>query len=429
LYTVIFMNTLSQLAESLIGSEIVKLGNAISERIRRGEKIYNYTIGDFDPKIFPIPAELKQGIHDAYDAGFTNYPPGDGIADLKKAALAFAKEYQGLDYGMDEVLIASGGRPLIYSLFKTLVDRGDKVLYAVPSWNNNHYVHMNDGAHCVIETLPENNFMPTAEDLSGCLSEAVLLCLCTPQNPTGTTLSSEALEQICDLVLEENKSRSESRKLYVMFDQMYGLLTYGSVKHHNPVSLRPEMKDFTIFIDGISKSFAATGVRVGWSFGPARVIAKMKALLSHIGAWAPMAEQHGVAHYLGQGAAVSGYLKAFKSGLEQRLRMIYEGIIALKSMGHRVDAVAPQAAIYLTIMFDLTGMKTAEGQTLHTQDDVTAYLLSEAKLAVVPFYAFGAERNSPWYRLSVGTAKLEDIPEMLGMLEGALERIAASPLK
>lgn len=416
-------NTLSQLAENLIGSEIVKLGNAINERIRAGEKIYNYTIGDFDPKIFPIPAELKQYIHEAYEAGYTNYPPGDGIPELKSAAAAFEKANNGTEYAMDEVLIASGGRPLIYSLFKTIVDKGDKVIYAAPSWNNNHYTHMNDGVHCCIEALPENNFMPTAEDIAPCLDGAVLLCLCTPQNPTGTTLSKEELERICDLVLEENKRRGpQARKLYVMFDQMYGLLTYGDVQHHTPVSVRPEMKAYTIFIDGISKSLAATGVRVGWSLGPVKVIAKMKALLSHIGAWAPMAEQHAVARYLPQRDIVNSYFSRFKNGLEQRLKMIYEGIAALKEKGYPVDAIPPQAAIYLTLKFDLAGL-AAEGSLLASQEDVTAYLLSEAKLAVVPFYAFGAQRNSPWYRLSVGTADIEDIPEMLRMLEAALSHL------
>jgi aspartate aminotransferase len=274
----------------------------------------------------------------------------------------------------------------------------------------------------MIDAFPENNFMPTPEDIEACLSDAVLLCLCTPQNPTGTTLGKEAMERICDLVLEENERRSESRKLYVMFDQMYGLLTYGNVRHYDPVSLRPEMKAYTIFIDGISKSFAATGVRVGWSMGPARVIAKMKALLSHIGAWAPMAEQHAVAHYLPQADKVDAFLRGFRSGLEQRLKMFYDGIMALKAKGHSVDAIAPQAAIYLTIKFDLVGME-AEGGVLSSQDDVTTYLLSEAKLAVVPFYAFGAERDSTWYRLSVGTADLSEISQMMQHLERALEKL------
>jgi aspartate aminotransferase len=417
------MSSLSQLAETLIGSEIVRLGNAINERIRSGEKIYNYTIGDFDPAIFPIPTELKEAIHDAYEAGYTNYPPGDGVAELKSEVTNFVRDLEDVDYGMDEVLIASGGRPLIYSLFRTLVDPGDKVIYAVPSWNNNHYVHMNGGQHCMIPALPENDFMPVVEDIAPCLEGAVLLCLCTPQNPTGTTLGREALTQICDLVLEENNRRAEgARKLYVMFDQMYGLLTYGDVRHYTPVGLRPEMKAYTVFIDGISKSLSATGVRVGWSLGPARVIAKMKALLSHIGAWAPMAEQHAVARFLAQRRAVATFLGDFRAGLEERLRLIYDGILALRAKGYPVDAIPPQAAMYLTIRIDLVGNRAA-GSVLETQEAVTTYLLSEAKLAIVPFYAFGAAADSPWYRLSVGTANKAEIPEMLKMLEGALQRL------
>jgi aspartate aminotransferase len=416
------MSQLSLLAETLIGSEIVKLGNEISVRVSKGEKIYNYTIGDFDPAIFPIPKQLEEGIISAYNQKYTNYPPGDGLRELRQSVLEFMKEWQGLDYEMDEVLIASGGRPLIYTLFRTIVDEDDKVIYAVPSWNNNHYAHMNWGKHCVIDALPENNFMPTAADIAPHLPGASLLCLCTPQNPTGTTLSKSELEKICDLVLEENSRRGEKeKKLFIMFDQMYWTLTYGDTVHYNPVSLRPEMKAYTVFVDGISKAFAATGVRVGWSLGPAKVINKMKALLSHIGAWSPMAEQKATASFLKDPAAIREYLGNFKKEIEERLQLIYRGMQGLKEKGYPVDAVTPQAAIYLTIKLDLTG-KSAD-KLIETQEDVTNYILSEAKLAVVPFYAFGADRNSPWYRLSVGTCKKEELSEMLQGLEEALKRL------
>jgi aspartate aminotransferase len=416
------MSQLSLLAESLIGSEIVRLGNEINVRISKGERIFNYTIGDFDPKIFPIPKELEDGIVDAYRQHYTNYPPGDGLAELRRSVLDFIKEWEGVEYGMDEVLIASGGRPLIYTIFRTLIDEDDKVIYAVPSWNNNHYVHMNWGTHCVIDARPENAFMPVAEDIAPHVAGAALICLCTPQNPTGTTLKKEELEKICDLVLEENRKRGDNeKKLYMMFDQMYWTLTYGDTEHFNPVSLRPEMKAYTIFVDGISKSFAATGVRVGWSLGPAKVIGKMKAFLSHIGAWSPMAEQKATAVFLRDRKAIERFLSSFKEQLKNRLETIYDGFIALKQKGYAVDAVAPQAAIYLTIRLDLAG----KGH-LATQSDVTDYLLNEAKLAVVPFYAFGADRSSPWYRLSVGTCKTEEIAEMLGGLEAALEKLGVT---
>lgn len=415
---------LSHLAETLIGSEIVKLGNAISERIRSGEKIYNFTIGDFDPSIFPIPQELEDGIIEAYKSHYTNYPPADGIAELRSAVQSFIKERERLDYATNEILIAAGGRPLILTVFRAIVDRGDKVIYAAPSWNNNHYVHMTDGEHCMIEALPENNFMPLASDIAKHISGATLICLCSPQNPTGTTLRKEELESICDLVLEENKKRGEGqKKCYVMYDQMYWTLTFGDTEHYNPVSLRPAMKEYTVFVDGISKVFAATGVRVGWSLGPAFIIAKMKAILSHIGAWAPMAEQKATAKYLMQKENVDNYLGNFKREIEERLRRIYEGFIQLKQQGFAVDAVSPQAAIYLTIKLDLKEKTTEDGNILETQADVTDYLLSEAKLAVVPFYAFGADKNSPWYRLSVGTCKKEEIDEMLAKLKEALAKL------
>ena len=415
---------LSHLARTLEGSEIVKLGNMISERIRNGEKIYNFTIGDFDPQEFPIPAELEALIIESYQHKNTSYPAAEGVLDLRKAVSSFIKEWEGIDYAPNEIQIASGGRPLIYTLFKAIVDKGDKVIYGVPSWNNNHYVLMTDGEHCVIECLPENDFMPKPEDIKKNIKGATLICLCTPQNPTGTTLSKDALVEICDLILEENKLRTETdKKLYLMFDQMYWTLTYDKTVHYNPISVRPEMKPFTIFVDGISKVFAATGVRVGWALGPETVIAKMKALLSHLGAWAPMAEQKAVAKYLVQKENISGYLVHFKSEVEYRLKSLHQGFTLLKQKGFKVDSISPQAAIYLTIKIDLVGKYSAEGNLLATQTDVTSYLLDEAKLAVVPFSAFGVGGNNPWYRLSVGTCKKEEIPDMLSKLETALGKL------
>ncbi|HEX5149942.1 MAG TPA: aminotransferase class I/II-fold pyridoxal phosphate-dependent enzyme, partial [Parafilimonas sp.] len=285
------MTKLSTLAEMMVGSEIVRLGNEINDRIRQGENIFNFTIGDFDPSVFPIPEALEKLILESYTNHNTNYPPAEGVIELREAVAHFLKSWEHLDYSPSEILIASGGRPLIYTLFKAVVDENDKVIYTAPSWNNNHYTNLHAGKHCVIEAKPENNFMPTANDIAANIKDAALICLCTPQNPTGTTLNKETLSEICELIIEENNRRkSNEKKLYVMFDQIYWTLTYGEVKHYNPVALHPEMRKYTIFIDGISKAFAATGVRVGWAFGPVAVLAKMKAFLSHIGAWAPMAE-------------------------------------------------------------------------------------------------------------------------------------------
>ncbi|MEO6550801.1 MAG: pyridoxal phosphate-dependent aminotransferase [Ferruginibacter sp.] len=415
---------LSTLAETLIGSEIVKLGADIKEKIRQGNTIYNYTIGDFDSAIFPIPDELEGAIIAAYRNRHTTYPPAEGIADLRAAVADFLAERQGISFNNDEILIAAGGRPLLYAAYRAIVDRGEKVIYPVPSWNNNHYVHFTEGDHVVINCTQENNFMPTAADIAPHLKGTTLLALCSPLNPTGTTFTKEALEDICDMVILENKLRGEGeKKLYLLYDQIYWTLTYGTVRHYDPVSLRPAMKEFTIYIDGISKAFAATGVRVGWAMGPAFLINKMKAINSHVGAWAPMAEQHAVAAYLRHHNAINNWFTDFKLELEERLNKIYEGFQQLKLQGWAVDAIAPQAAIYLTIKIDLVGNVTPEEKLLSNQQEVTAYLLNEASLAIVPFSAFGASSNSPWYRLSVGTCKKDEIGEMLNKLKTALQKL------
>lgn len=267
--------------------------------------------------------------------------------------------------------------------------------------------------------------MPTADEIRPYLKNATLLSLCSPLNPTGTIFKKEQLESICDLILEENKRRGPNGKpLYLMYDQIYWVLTFGDNQHYNPVSLRPEMKEYTIFIDGISKSLAATGIRVGWAFGPRKIMDKMKSILSHIGAWSPKAEQVATANYLHMKHEMGTYVNDFKKRIDTRLVKFYEGFVQLKKEGFKVNAIAPQAAIYLTVQFNLAGMKTQDGKVLKTQKDVTQYILDEGKLALVPFSAFGSSENSSWYRLSVGTCNSAEIDEVFTSLRKSLSGLS-----
>jgi aspartate aminotransferase len=415
----------SKLADNIIGSEIIKLAADVNEKIKKGDKIYNLTIGDFNPKEFPIPPELKQNIVDEYFKNETNYPAADGMLELRTAVSHLLMERGNLSYGTDEILIAGGARPVIYSIFRALVDPGDVVIFATPSWNNNHYTYLNNARPVIIQATPQENFMPTAADIEPHIRSATLITLCSPQNPTGTVFTKEGLEEICDLVLKENARRGPSQKpVYMMYDQIYWALTFGNIKHYDPVSLRPEMRTYTVFVDGISKSLAATGVRVGWCMGPKLIIDKMKAILTHIGAWAPRAEQLATASYLSKLHQYDAFLKVQKEKVNSRLQAFFNGFMQLKSEGHRVDAITPQAAIYLTVQFALHGLRTAQGSVLNTTHDVTKYLLEEAKLAIVPFYAFGSSSDSDWYRLSVGTCRLEDAEKITVNLRAALIKLS-----
>jgi len=374
----------SKMAENLIGSEIIKLGGEIRDRVARGEHIYNFTIGDFNPAIFPIPAELKSEIIRAYEEGLTNYPVVNGNPELRVNVAKLIKNYQNLDYSAEEVLIAGGARPIIYSIYQTIVDPQDKVLFPVPSWNNNHYVHLSHGEQVFVETRPENNFMPTADELRPHIKGATLLALCSPLNPTGTVFQKEQLMEICQMVWEENQSRGESEKpLYLMYDQIYSLLTFGETQHFDPVSLMPELRPYTIFVDGISKCLAATGVRVGWAFGPDKIIDKMKSILGHVGAWAPRPEQVATGRYLAIPGALENYMKWIRTEVDARLTGFYQGISQLKAEGLPVDVIPPQAAIYLTVQIDLKA----------TSALMAVLFKAQKKLR----HTYLARRNSLWF--------------------------------
>lgn len=416
---------LSKLAEGITTHPILTLAAHINEKKAAGEKIFNFTVGDFDSEIFPIPELLKTETIKAYEDNQTNYPGAFGTPQFRESIAQTLNRLCGLNYTAADIQIASGSRPLIYACYNVIVDPGDKVVFPGPSWNNDNYTLLTKTRATIVETSPENDFMPTADQLRPHVEDAQLLALCSPQNPTGTVFSRERLKEICDLVIDVNTRRGADEKpLYVMFDQVYWLLTFGEVEFHHPLSVCPEIKDYAIFIDGLSKSFAGTGIRVGWATAPAHMLPKMRALIAHIGAWAPKPEQIAAGKFLQNTQAVDDYLSHFCTQLQNRLQGFYDGFMALKAKGYPVDAIAPQAAIYLTVQIDLVGKTTPDGNVLTDGDDVRAYLLDTLKIGVLPFSWFGAENYGDWYRISVGTCRQEDVSEAMGILEAGMSALS-----
>lgn len=413
----------SKLATNLIGSEIVKIGNEVNDLKAKGAEIANLTIGDLNSNIYPIPAGLKDEIQKAFQNNLTNYPPANGLLGLRTAVSKDLKIRWGLDYAAGDILITAGSRPLIYAVYKTIVDEGDKVIYPTPSWNNNHYAYLTSANAVEVKTTQENNFLPTADDLRPHLSGAVLLALCSPLNPTGTMFTKDQLSEICEMVLEENKKRDADEKpLYLMYDQIYSNLTFEA-EHFNPVSLFPEMKEYTIYIDGISKCLAATGVRVGWGFGPSLIMGKMAALLTHVGAWAPKPEQEATAKFYENQENVDHFVTDFKDKLQASLKVLHEGIQDIKNKGLAVESIQPMGALYLTIKLDFIGKTKPDGTKIENSSDLVFYLIQEGGVALVPFSAFGCEVTESWFRASVGGLSLDEIKNMLPKLEQALAKL------
>jgi aspartate aminotransferase len=415
----------SALGESLIGSEILKIAAEIRGMRAQGAQICNLTVGDFDPAEFRIPRPLEQKIEEALHRGETNYPPSEGVQPLRQAVSTFYERALGLKYAPARVLITGGSRPGIYGTFRTIVDPGDCVVYPVPSWNNNHYVHLTGAKGVQVACGADEAFLPTPELLEDAIRGARLLCLNSPLNPAGTAFDADTLSAICDLVLRENERRLPAeRPLYVMYDQVYWMLTFGGTKHVDPVSLRPDMEPYTVIVDGISKAFAATGLRVGWVVGPEDIVQRMSNLLGHVGAWAPRAEQIATAQYLVMDQEVATFRAEITHGLETRLNALHDALSKMRADGLPVDAIEPMGAIYLSARFALNGRRTRAGVTLRTNEEIRRYLLQEAGLAVVPFQAFGGTEENGWFRLSVGAVSVEEIEQVMPRVRGALEGVA-----
>jgi aspartate aminotransferase len=266
--------------------------------------------------------------------------------------------------------------------------------------------------------------MPTLEQIAPHLGDARMLCINSPLNPAGTVIDPEELQAITRAVVEENDRRTRAGKphLFLLHDQVYGALVFGGSKHVHPVSLVPEAAPWVISLDGVSKAFAATGLRVGWVLAAPAVVARMKDLVGHMGAWAPRPEQVAFAEFLSDEAACREFHSDMKARVQERLDALHAGVMRLRSEGLPVDCVHPQGAIYLSLHLDVIG-KSLNGVRLETNEELRKALLERAGLAVVPFQAFGLKEDTGWFRLSVGAVTLQDIeqafPRLRRLLSGA----------
>jgi aspartate aminotransferase len=401
------------------GSAILAIAAEIQERLAAGHPVANFTIGDFDPSIFPIPDAFRDRIAEAYAAGQTNYPPAIGTSELRSAIRSFYASRLGIDYPDGSVIVGAGARPPIYAAFRSILEPGDLVVYPVPTWNVRYYVQMNQAREAVVQAKPENGFMPTVDELLPHLSEARILLLNSPLNPAGTVIGDDALRDITQAVVDENRRRSSAgeRPLFIVFDQVYWQLTFDR-PHKSPVNLVPESARYVIHVDAISKCWAATGIRLGWAVVPPWIRDRMKPLIGHMGAWAPRPEQIATAQLLNEPERLDPWMDDFRGRLNGLLRQMADGLRTMGDEGLPVSCLDAEGALYLSAHFDLIGRSGID-----SDEALRAFLLREAGLGVVPFTAFGLPDGTGWLRVSVGTATPEAISSALDRLRGALKKV------
>lgn len=407
---------LSEMANGMERSRILSIAASVRAMIAQGKDVAPFTVGDFSPEQFEVPSELMTGIIEAISENETNYPPAAGLPELRESLASWMNHAYGLDVGSDGIIVGSGARPVLYASFRLFLEPGDGLAHGVPAWNNHYYVHLNDSIDIPIPGTPESRFLPTASAIKDRIQEMRVLILNSPLNPTGTCFSRDELKDICDVIVEENQQRKMSGKkpLILVYDQVYSTMTAENIEHVHPVQVCPEIFDYTITLDAISKSLTGTGLRLGWMALPPALAPPVVALIGHMGAWPARPIQKAAAQLYSKPDVLEQYFLQLDEKISNRMTVLQNRLGQLSHYG--VSYVQPEGGIYLTTRFDLfsaLGVKTNE--------EIRQWLLESAGVAIVPFQAFGLEEDTGWFRISVGAVSVEDISAAMDRLEAALE--------
>jgi aspartate aminotransferase len=350
---------------------------------------------------FNTPIHIIEAAYKSMKEGHTKYTASGGLVTLKKAIANKLKKDQGLTYETSEIIVSTGAKHSLYSLFQAIIDEGDEVIIPIPYWvSYPEQVKLAGGTPVYVEGKEENEFKITAEDLNKSITKQTkALILNSPSNPTGSLYSEEELKAIGEVCLEKD--------VLIVSDEIYEKLVYDRMKHTSIAQISPELKEQTIIINGLSKSHAMTGWRIGFAAGNAKVIKAMTNLDSHSTSNPTTTSQHGaLAAYNGTQEPVEEMRQAF----EERLNKVYDRLITLPG----IKCVKPNGAFYL-----FPNAKEAVKMTgFACVDEWVEAILEEEKVALVPGAGFGAPDN---VRLSYATS-LDTIMEALDRIERFIVR-------
>ena len=406
---------LSEMANGMERSRILSIAASVRAMIAEGKAVAPFTVGDFSPSQFEVPSTLIDAIIEAVSEGETNYPPAAGLPELRTALGNWMNDKYGLDVGSDGIIVGSGARPVLYASFRLFLEPGDGLAHGVPAWNNHYYVHLNGAVDIPIIGTPESRFLPTASQIESRIEDIRVLILNSPLNPTGTCYTANELRDICHVVLNENQKRSmdDRKPVILVYDQVYSTMTADGISHVHPVQVCPEIYDYTITLDAISKSLTGTGLRLGWMALPPALAPPVVALIGHMGAWPARPIQKAAAKLYDNRSTLESYFDDLDQRILSRMKLLKSRLGPMSQFG--VHYVEPEGGIYLSTQFDLF-----ELLDVSTNEEIRQWLLDKAGVAVVPFQAFGLEEDTGWFRISIGAVSVDDISQAMDRLEQAL---------
>lgn len=365
---------------------------------RAGKDIIVLAAGEPD---FDTPEHIKNAAIKAINNGFTKYVPGKGTPDLQQAIQKKFKQDNGLDYDLSNITVGVGGKHIIYNAFSATINSGDEVIIPAPYWvSYPDIVILNDGVPVVVECGEESGFKLNPEDLEKNITKKTKwLMLNSPSNPTGSLYSKQELIALGEIL-------KKHEQVYVLSDDIYEKIVYDDHKFHTFAEVCPDLKDRTLTMNGLSKSYCMTGWRVGYAAGPSNVINAMNKVQSqNVSSTASISMAASVEALNGDQSFISSNNESFL----RRRNLVVKHLNETPGLSCRT----PEGAFYVFASCKgVLGKKTESGKILNTDSDFMDYLLEDVGVAGVQGSAFGLEG---FFRISYATSD--------SILEDACQRI------
>ncbi len=369
----------------------------------QGIDVVDFGVGEPD---FDTPENVKQAGIKAIQSGFTKYTPAGGTDELKDAVVDKLKKDNGLTYERSQVLISCGAKHSLYNIAEALFDPGDEVIIPSPYWvSYPDQVILNDAVPVIVETTEQEGFRISAAKLEKAITNKTkAIVLNSPSNPTGLAYDKKTLEEIAAVAVKH--------RIYVISDEIYEKLVYDGFTHISIASLNPEIKELTIVVNGVSKSHAMTGWRIGYAAGPKDVITAMANIQSQSTSNPASISQKAALEAL---RGPQDFLPVMNAEFDKRRKYMVERLNKMQG----VSCMLPVGAFYaFPNVLKLYG-RSAGGKTVRNSADLAAYLLETAKVALVSGDSFGADA---YIRLSYATS-MEIIKKGMDRIEEAVNAL------
>jgi aspartate aminotransferase len=381
------------------------LATAAKAKAMKAQGIDVVDLGVGEPD-FDTPDNVKLAGIKAIQSGFTKYTPAGGTDELKEAVIEKFKKDNGLQYEKSQVLISCGAKHSLYNIAEALFDPGDEIIIPSPYWvSYPDQVLLNDANPVIVETTEDERFKLSAKKLAKSITKKTkALVLNSPSNPTGLAYDKQTLEDIAALAVKHN--------IYVISDEIYEKLIYDGFMHTSIASLGAEIKDRTIVVNGVSKSYAMTGWRIGYAAGPKDVITAMANIQSQSTSNPTSISQKAAAEAL---RGPQDFIQTMNTEFDKRRRYMVERLNKITG----ITCLMPVGAFYAFPRVSSLYGKSVNGKVIKNSSDFSAYLLEQAKVALVSGDAFGADS---YIRLSYATS-MENIRKGLDRIETAVQML------